>query len=151
MPLITTSVPNLVQGVSQQPDNLRYPGQAEEQINAFSSVVDGLNKRPHTEYVANLGTSLQNDALVHFVDRDPLNKHAMVFNHDGGTTDVSIYDVANGSEITSTVTTEAQAYLDGITEPLNELKALTVADYTFVADTNKEVAMTSAVSPQLEN
>ncbi len=151
MPLITTSVPNLVQGVSQQPDNLRYPGQAEEQINAFSSVVDGLNKRPHTEYVANLGTSLQNEALVHFVDRDPLNKHAMVFNHDGGTTDVSIYDVANGSEITSTITTEAQAYLNGITEPLSGLKALTVADYTFVADTNKEVAMTNAVSDELEN
>ena len=89
MPLITTSVPNLVQGVSQQPDNLRYPGQAEEQINALSSVVDGLNKRPHTEYVANLNTSLQDDALVHFVDRDPLNKHAMIFNNDNGTTSVS--------------------------------------------------------------
>jgi len=152
MPLITTSVPNLVQGVSQQPDNLRYPGQAEEQINAFSSVVDGLNKRPHTEYVANLGTSLQNDALVHFVDRDPLNKHAMVFNHDSGTTSVSIYNVADGTGVPIvSIGADAQSYLNGITAPLSELRALTVADYTFVADTNKEVAMASDVSPQLEN
>ena len=107
MPLITTSVPNLVQGVSQQPDNLRYPGQAEEQINALSSVVDGLNKRPHTEYVANLNTSLQDDALVHFVDRDPLNKHAMIFNNDNGTTSVDVYNVENGAEIPTTITANA--------------------------------------------
>jgi hypothetical protein len=152
MPLITTSVPNLVQGVSQQPDNLRYSGQAEEQINAFSSVVDGLNKRPHTEYVADLGTSLQDDALVHFVDRDPLNKHAMVFNHDSGTTNVSIYNVADGTGVPIvSIGADAQSYLNGITAPLSGLRALTVADYTFVADTNKQVAMENDVSDELEN
>lgn len=151
MPLITTSVPNLVQGVSQQPDNLRYPGQAEEQINALSSVVDGLNKRPHTEYVANLNTSLQDDALVHFVDRDPLNKHAMIFNNDNGTTSVDVYNVENGAEIPTTITANAQTYLNGAENPLTDLRALTVADYTFVADTTRQIAMTSAVSPQLPN
>ena len=71
MPLLTTSVPNLVQGVSQQPDNLRYPGQAEEQVNAYSSVVDGLTKRPHTNHVKDLFSSpVATDSLVHFVDRD---------------------------------------------------------------------------------
>ena len=54
MPLLVTSVPNLVQGISQQPDNLRYPGQSDEQINAWSTVVEGLVKRPHTEYVKNV-------------------------------------------------------------------------------------------------
>jgi hypothetical protein len=149
MPLITTSVPNLVQGVSQQPDNLRYPGQAEEQINAFSSVVDGLNKRPHTEYVANLNTSLQDDALVHFVDRDPLNKHAMIFNNDSGTTSVSIYNVADGAGIPVSISSNAQTYLNGALNPLTDLRALTVADYTFVADTTQEIAMTSDLSPEL--
>ena len=82
MPLLTTSVPNLVQGVSQQPDNLRFPGQAETQVNAFSSVVDGLNKRPHTEHIAKLTTNtIEDDALVHFIDRDEHNKHVVVFNH----------------------------------------------------------------------
>jgi hypothetical protein len=46
MPLINTSVPNLIQGVSQQPDASRFAGQCEEQENALSSVADGLKKRP---------------------------------------------------------------------------------------------------------
>ena len=104
MPLITTSVPNLVQGVSQQPDNLRYPGQAEEQVNAFSSVVDGLNKRPHTEHIANLGITLEDDALVHFSERDENNKHVIIFNNSGGfNTNVTIYNVSSGASIPVTV------------------------------------------------
>ena len=45
MPLLNTSIPNLAQGVSQQPDNLRYPGQCDEQVNAWSTVVEGLSKK----------------------------------------------------------------------------------------------------------
>ncbi len=151
MPLITTSVPNLVQGVSQQPDNLRFPGQAEEQINAFSSVVDGLTKRPHTEHIASLGVSLENDALTHFVDRDASNKHVMVFNHSGGTTSVNIFNTVDGSSVTTTISADAQSYLNGATDPLNDLKALTVADYTFVADRGKTVAMAGTTSTALPN
>lgn len=151
MPLITTSVPNLVQGVSQQPDNLRFPGQAEEQVNAFSSVVDGLTKRPHTEHVAALGVTLENDALTHFVDRDASNKHVMLFNHSGGTTSVNIFNTANGASITTTVSADAQTYLNGATNPLSDLRALTIADYTFVVDTGKTVAMAGTTSSALTN
>ena len=151
MPLITTSVPNLVQGVSQQPDNLRFPGQAEEQVNAFSSVVDGLTKRPHTEHVAALGVTLENDALTHFVDRDASNKHVMVFNHSGGTTSLNIFNTADGASITTTVSADAQTYLNGATDPLSDLRALTIADYTFVADTGKTVAMAGTTSTALPN
>ena len=51
MPLLHTSIPNLAQGVSQQPDNLRYPGQCDEQINAWSTVVEGLVKRPNSRFL----------------------------------------------------------------------------------------------------
>jgi hypothetical protein len=148
MPLLTTSVPNLVQGVSQQPDNLRFPGQAEEQINAFSSVVDGLTKRPHTEHVGNLNTSFEDDALVHFINRDSLNKHVAVFNHSGGTTSVNVYDALTGLPIT-TDATDAQTYLNAATDPLKDLKAITVADSTFIV--NKQVTgdTTTELSPSL--
>ena len=58
MPLLVTSVPNLAQGVSQQPDNLRYPGQCDEQINAWSTVVEGLTKRPNTRWVKQFNSSI---------------------------------------------------------------------------------------------
>jgi hypothetical protein len=54
MPLINTSVPNLIQGVSQQPNSARFAGQCEEQENALSSVAEGLKKRPNTRHVARL-------------------------------------------------------------------------------------------------
>ena len=54
MPLLVNSVPNLAQGVSQQPDNLRVPGQWDEQINAWATVVEGVVKRPPTEYTKKL-------------------------------------------------------------------------------------------------
>jgi hypothetical protein len=70
MPLLVNSVPNLAQGVSQQPDNLRYPGQCDEQINAWATVVEGLVKRPNTRYVGKLFTSpLSDDAYVQYIDR----------------------------------------------------------------------------------
>ena len=44
MPLVSRTIPNLVQGVSQQPEVLRLSSQATTQINGFSSVVEGLKK-----------------------------------------------------------------------------------------------------------
>ena len=52
MPLVSRTIPNLVQGVSQQPEVLRLSSQATTQINGFSSVVEGLKKRPPTNYIA---------------------------------------------------------------------------------------------------
>ena len=54
MPLITTSVPNLIGGVSQQPDTVRFPNQCDEMINAVPSITDGLSKRPPTEHLKTL-------------------------------------------------------------------------------------------------
>ena len=44
MPLVSRTIPNLVQGVSQQPEVLRLSSQATTQLNGFSSVVEGLKK-----------------------------------------------------------------------------------------------------------
>lgn len=46
MALITHDIPNLIGGVSQQPDAIRLPNQCEAQVNAISSPVRGLHKRP---------------------------------------------------------------------------------------------------------
>ena len=71
MPLINTSVSNLIQGVSQQPDSIRYAGQCDVQENALSSVIDGLQKRPSTQFVKRiLDGILEEGAKVHFIERD---------------------------------------------------------------------------------
>ena len=52
MPLINHSIPNLINGVSQQSESLRLGSQAESQINGISSVVEGLKKRTPTDFYA---------------------------------------------------------------------------------------------------
>lgn len=47
----TQSVPNLIQGVSQQATQQRRDAQCEEQFDCFNTVADGAGARPHTELV----------------------------------------------------------------------------------------------------
>ena len=56
MPLVSRTIPNLVQGVSQQPEVLRLSSQATSQLNRFSSVDHGIKKRPPTKYIPKLST-----------------------------------------------------------------------------------------------
>lgn len=61
MSLVAVNIPNFISGVSQQADSLRFPSQAEESINAYPSLVEGLTKRPPTEHVAKLWDNLISD------------------------------------------------------------------------------------------
>ena len=142
MPLLVTSVPNLAQGVSQQPDNLRYPGQCDEQINAWSTVVEGLVKRPNTRWVNRFSSSVvtePSNLFTHFVKRDEQNKYCVQVSLGG----VGVIDLDSGDNIPVAVTSIASSYLSlgtSVTNPLKDLRALTVADYTFIVNKKKTVA-----------
>ena len=83
MALINTSLPNLIQGVSQQPDTLRFDGQCDEQINALSSVTDGLKKRPTARFIKQLeSTALADGAFVLFINRDKQERYVLIINNN---------------------------------------------------------------------
>jgi len=101
MPLINTSVTNLIQGVSQQPDAVRFSGQCEEQENALASVVDGLQKRPATRHIATLiaDAEIDDTAKVHFIERDNDERYVVIIK--GSTTKtISAYNLENGTQAT---------------------------------------------------
>jgi len=54
MALVSKSIPNLINGISQQPPALRLETQGEVQENGLSDVVDGLKKRPPTQFLKRL-------------------------------------------------------------------------------------------------
>ena len=54
---VTQTIPQYSAGISEQPDNLKFPGQVVESINAIPDVTKGLFKRPGA---ARIGT----DALA---------------------------------------------------------------------------------------
>ena len=146
MPLLVNSVPNLAQGVSQQPDNLRYPGQCDEQINAWATVVEGLVKRPHTSYIKNVDSSQPSNLFTHFVKRDETNQYVINVSVGGS---VSAINLSLGTSIPVATTSIAQSYLSGITNPAQELRALTVADYTFLVNKSKQIEISN--SPDLKS
>lgn len=94
MPLINQALPNLIGGVSQQPDVTRFEGQCEEQENALSSVVDGLSKRPQTQHIAELlNTAISANSFIHFIDRSQTERY--VYIQDGQ--DIHLFNAITGA------------------------------------------------------
>ena len=142
MALISQSIPNLINGVSQQPPSLRLATQAELQENALSSVVTGLSKRPSSEHVADLGTISDLDkAFIHTIRRDENEFYSMVVDTAGT---IRVFDKDG---VSKTVTNNAASYLSGLTNPSLELAAVSIADTTFIVNKNTTVAQGTATSP----
>jgi hypothetical protein len=145
MALINTSLANLVQGVSQQPDTLRFDGQCEEQLNALSSVSDGLKKRPNTRYVKNLlTTAVADGAFVHFINRDKTEKYVLIINNN----ELKVYNVltAGGAVQTQTFTSGHYLHINDGSKPRDIFKALTVGDNTFILNNSKTANKTADAS-----
>jgi len=145
MPLINTAVPNLIQGVSQQPDATRFDGQCEEQENALSSVAEGLKKRPNTRHIARLlQEAIEEDSLVQFVNRSETERYVVI--HTG--TKMYAYNIISGAtasiwhdavEYTSGWTIPTNHYLYASNSPEKNINALSVGDSTFFVNTNVTV------------
>jgi hypothetical protein len=148
MALINTSLPNLIQGVSQQPDATRFSGQCDEQINFMSSVVDGLTKRNGTRFVGKVLTNaISADSFVHFINRSEEERYVLI--HDN--TKLRAYNVITGLEAKINGSTGgytvANTYLDVPSgyQPRQQLKATTVADGTFIVNRGVTVAVDQTV------
>ena len=142
MGLISTSIPNLINGISQQNAVQRNVGQAETQTNFSSNIIEGLTKRPPTDFVANLlsSTAFPNNAAVHWINRDSANQYVAVFTN--GT--VKVFNL-EGVEKTVTIGTGGASYL-ATTTPINDLAFTNIADYTFVANKTKTITETSTTT-----
>ena len=140
MPLISRNISNLIGGVSQQPEVLRLENQATTQENGFSGVVEGLKKRPPTNYVAKISSSSLSNAFIHTINRDSNERYIVVITNGA----ITVHDI-DGTAKTVVAQTNATNYLASST-PRSEFKCLTVNDYTYIINTNKTVAMDSATS-----
>lgn len=137
--LTVNPIPNLISGVSQQADSMKFPSQAVEQINASSHIVEGLIKRPPTRHVRKLLFGSLNDCKTHPIYRDAQRRYVAVF-YDNG---VSVFDTVDGTQKPVNYVGSAQAYL-ATTSPSTDLSALSLADYTFVLNRTKVVALDAA-------
>ena len=64
---ITQTIPSYSAGMSEQPDNLKFPGQVTESVNAIPDITKGLFKRPGLKRI---DTSLISEANGNFLTRN---------------------------------------------------------------------------------
>lgn len=140
MGLINQDIKNLVSGVSQQPPILRHPEQLEEQLNGYSSEAGGLQKRPPTIFEATLGKrgNAINKPLIHFIDRDTNEKYIVIFTGAG----IDVFDLQGNKK---TVTMQEDISYIYTQSPRSNIKAITIADYTFITNTAQKAKMSDKV------
>lgn len=155
MALINISTTNLTAGVSQQAEDLRKANSAEEQINAISRISTGLSSRPPSEYVAKLNTAVDKlNSFVHFIDHGE-TEYAAIAQSDGtlANTTLSLYRLSDGAAC-SLYTDEAGTVPVSLanlsyfvsSSPASSLRAVTVNDFTFVANSSITPALTADIS-----
>lgn len=139
--LFSYTIPNLIQGVSQQPDAQRDPSQGELQVNGMSSLAEGLRKRDSTHTLARVSASVFGDSFVHTILRDQSEEYLAVIGKAG----IKVFDL-QGNEKT-VVAPSGYGYLSSVTSARQQIRAVTIADYTFITNTLKATAMDPALAP----
>lgn len=145
MAKISGSIPNFANGVSQQAMALRLASQGDLQVNAYSTVVDGLKKRPPTQRKAKIQDALLSTRLhTHMINRDAYERYEVVFSANG----IQVHDLINGVDKTVT-TPDGISYLgyslSGANVNRPPYRTYTVGDYTFVANTDRIVGLDNTV------
>ena len=139
--VVSQSIPNFLNGMSQQTPTQRGINQGEDQINLQNGLVDGLAKRPPLDYIATLDSSniYSNKTKFWSIQRDATNQYIVAL-YNGG---IKVFDLA-GNEKTVTIAS-GSGYLTS-TNPRENFKLVNVADYTFIANTNTTVTADSTTS-----
>ena len=147
MSLISSNIPNLINGVSQQPPSLRLGSQAEEQINGLSDVVTGLTKRPPTEHLGTIIGDLST-SKIHTYKRDENEQYTVmvsdgairVLNQDGVELDVELDVDDEGVPYT-------YDYISGINAE-QDIRITSIADFSFILNTKKVVLKSDEILPK---
>ncbi len=145
MPLISGSVPSLINGVSQQPATLRMPTQGENQVNGFSHVSRGLQKRPCTEHVAKIvgiDSTTSNDVFIHTIRRSEDEAYALVIkggdnpsaNSNKGNAEMRLFDLTGFA--TGTAGTEVFIHPDTVSSNITANGTIDVSYLSNFSGTN---------------
>lgn len=139
--LISSTIPNFVNGVSQQPYTLRLNSQGELQENGLSTVAQGLKKRPPTKHIKKILSTVPDNAFLHTINRDSSEQYVVVVTNG----DLKVFDLL-GNEKT-VLFPEGKGYLAAL-NPAQDFTAVTVADYTFLVNKTVEVKQNSLRTPK---
>ena len=139
MAIVSRSIPTLLRGVSQSSDSSKQSDHADIQDNADSNPVVGLVKRSGIQHVTNLSTSTLGNVHIQTINRDINERYVAIFSNGN----VKVYEL-DGTEKTVNKP-DGTTYLN-TSNPRDTIKTVTIADFTFVVNTNQVTAMDTTLS-----
>ena len=139
---VTQTIPNFVGGISEQPDNLKFPGQLKNITNAIPDVTNGLFKRPGARRVGTSPLSqvqtggswfhyFRDETEGSYIGQIAANGQVRVWRCNDGQLMSTNYTV-DGTDHETTIT----SYL--ATSTPENIQTLTINDTTFV--TNRDTS-----------
>ena len=147
---VTQTIPNLTQGISQQPDEYKVPGQVTDMINALPDVTQGLLKRPAGKFVASLSDGTNNsyttgkwfhyyrDENEQYIGQVIRRKNSDGSSHaDDGK--IRIWDCQTGAEKTVVNGIGNFDYLKHTDD--EDIQTLTLNDFTYINNRSIETEM----------
>ena len=151
MTSITQQIPNYVGGISQQPDELKVPGQVRTAKNVLPDVTHGLLKRPGGRLIGSALSAYTTDSKWFHYYRDENEQYIGQIQLSTG--EVKMWKCDTGAACTvnyaSGQATALKNYLkqtnSGGTITDADLQTLTLNDYTYVTNRNKATAMSATV------
>lgn len=142
MSRVSITVPTLLNGVSQQPDQLRLTSQGDLQTNFYGSISEGLTRRAPSQFLRILDpTPISSDCYVHTIDRGPGERYLVMVTNGN----LRVFDIA-GNERTVSFP-NGKAYLNfqtGFSSAKSSFKALNTNDETFILNRGYVVPATAA-------
>jgi hypothetical protein len=151
MTSITQKIPSYTGGISQQPDELKTPGQLRTAKNVLPDIAHGLIKRPGGRLIGgNLGAYTTDSKWFHYY-RDEAEQYIGQIQLSTG--EIKMWRCNTGAAVTvnyeSGQATALKNYLkqtnSGGTITDGDIQTLTLNDYTYITNRNKATAMSSTV------
>ena len=151
MTSITQQISNYVGGISQQPDELKVPGQVRSAKNVLPDVTHGLLKRPGGRLIGNELSPYSGDSKWFHYYRDENEQYIGQIQLSSG--EIKMWKCDTGAPCTvnyeSGQATALKNYLkqtnSGGTITDADIQTLTLNDYTYLTNRNKPAAMAATV------
>jgi len=141
MAAVSQKIPNLIGGVSQQPDSLKLPGQLRECDNFLPDPTFGLLKRPGTRALSQLANATDDGAYFSMF-LGPENRFVVQISRNGA---VRIWDADSGVQQTVNTQSATSITYATHTDP-SQLDLLQINDFVFVLNRAIKAVQGSALS-----
>ena len=157
------AIGNLLGGVSQQPENSRFANMADESINTYASLTQGLDKRRPTEHLRLVASDSTVNGYFHAIKRSPTEQYGIwVYRNSSGNVFIKAFNLLDGTEVkifdsgSSEITVSSSdllTYFSTLGERVDfsdGFQAMTVADNTFLLNRNRFARLSTSPEDKFE-